>query len=312
MTTFTLSSGGKIPAIGLGTWLDEDAQENAVYHALKVGYRHIDTASIYGTEEAIGRGIKRSGVPRDEIFITSKLWCNSHDPHDVMDACKESIRKLNCGHLDLYLMHYPFANKPGPEFNPKDEKGRPQLADIDYVDTWKAMELLVTAGLAKAIGISNFSRAETERLLQHASIQPAVHQLELHPWLQQKDFVRWQQSLGIVIIGYSALGNQNPLYNEGETVGKVIEDPVIGEVAKKHGKTPAQATLAWGINAGHVVLAKSKTPERIKENFGGDFKLDEEDMSKLANIDRKLRFNDGSKQFGYELFDDLEGKMRRL
>ncbi|KAI5303682.1 hypothetical protein KEM56_007299 [Ascosphaera pollenicola] len=308
MTSFTLNTGAKIPAIGLGTWLDEDAQEDAVCHALKLGYRHIDTAAVYHCEDGVGRGIKKSGVPREEIFITSKLWCNSHHPHDVMDACKESIRKLDCGYLDLFLMHYPFANKPGPEFHPKDQNGNPEVVDIDYVDTWKAMELLITAGLVKAIGISNFSRAETERLLKSVSIKPAVHQLELHPWLQQKDFVNWHKSLGILITGYSALGNQNPIYSGGGKIGRLIEDPVIEDIAKKHGKTPAQVALAWGINSGHVVLVKSKHPDRIKENFQCEFKLDKEDMDKLATIDHKRRFNDGSKDFGFNLFLDLEGK----
>lgn len=178
------------------------------------------------------------------------------------------------------------------------------------MQTWKAMEKLVNDGLVKAIGISNFSRAETERLLKNVSIKPAAHELELHPWLQQKDFVNWHKSLGITCIGYSSLGNQNPLYSEGGQIGKLIEDPVIGEVAKKHGKTPAQVALAWGINAGQVVLVKSKNPDRIKQNFESDFKLDKEDMDKLASIDHKRRFNDGSKDFGYELFSDLEGKQK--
>ncbi|KAI5294585.1 hypothetical protein KEM52_003681 [Ascosphaera acerosa] len=308
MRTFTLSSGGKMPAIGLGTWLDPDAQEEAVYHALKLGYRHIDTAAIYEDEDGVGRGIKRSGVPRDQIFITSKLWCNAHDPHDVVPACKESIRKLDCGYLDLYLMHYPFAFKPGPELHPKNEDGSPAVADIDYVETYKAMEMLVTTGLVKAIGISNFSRAETERLLQNVSVVPAVHQLELHPWLQQREFTKWLEAQGIVCVGYSALGNQNPLYKQGGATGKTIDDPVIKQIAEKHGKTPAQVTLAWGINAGHPVLVKSKRPERIQENLASSFELDKEDMAKLAGIDRKARFNDMSDSFGYQLFSDLEGK----
>ncbi|KAI5296758.1 hypothetical protein KEM55_005646 [Ascosphaera atra] len=307
-TTFKLNTGATIPAIGLGTWQDAKAMEDAVYNAIKHGYRHIDCATVYQTEDAVGNGIRKSGVPRDQLFITTKLWSNAHHPDDVLPACKESLERMKCDYFDLYLMHWPVAYKRGHEMQPKNSDGSPATVDIDYVDTYKAMEKLLDAGLVKAIGISNFAKHEVERVLKEANVVPAVHQLECHPWLQQKSFIDWHKSKGIHCTGYSALGNQNALYKQGSNIPPLIEDPTIKKIAEKHNKTPAQIALAWGVNNGHSVLVKSKTPSRIKENFESDFKLSDEDMKELYSIDKKRRFNDSSKEFGYDFFTDLDGK----
>ncbi|ODH26493.1 hypothetical protein ACO22_04586 [Paracoccidioides brasiliensis] len=304
-TKFKLNTGAFIPAIGLGTWQDQDAQEKAVLIALETGYRHIDTAAIYGTEAAIGRTLKKSRVPREEIFITSKLWNNKHHPDDVESAIDKSLKDLGVSYVDLYLMHWPVAFARGDEKFPKDGQGNPKTENIDYVDTYKAMENLQKSGKAKAIGISNFSKAEVGRLLKEASIVPAVHQLELHPWLQQKEFVNFPADRGIHVTQYSSLGNQNDIYNH-ESVGRMIDDPVIKEVAEKTGKTTAQVSLAWGIAHGHSVLVKSKTPDRIKQNLQGDFRLDQADVKKIDGIDKKRRFNDSSEDFGFDFFTDLD------
>lgn len=190
------------------------------------------------------------------------------------------------------------------------------------------MEKLLSTGKVKAIGVSNFSLAEMKRLLEHATVPPAVHQLEAHPWLQQRGFADWHKQQGIHVTHYSPLGNQNAIYSRGGTIGRMIEDPVLNEVGRKYGKSAAQVALgisslffptysskrgvtnnaAWAITEGHSVLPKSKTPARIRDNLAGDFRLGDEDVQKIRGIDRKLRFNDSSADFGYDLFTDLDGK----
>ena len=169
-TTFTLNTGAKIPAIGFGTWQDKDAQEPAVTIALKSGYRHIDTAHIYGTEEAVGNAIKKSGVPREELFITTKLWNNAHHPDDVAKQLDASLKLLQVDYIDLWLMHWPSPFARSDSLMPKDDSGKIQKGDTDYVDTYKAMEKALKSGKTKAIGVSNFSKAELERLIKETSV----------------------------------------------------------------------------------------------------------------------------------------------
>ncbi|KAE8372593.1 NADP-dependent oxidoreductase domain-containing protein [Aspergillus bertholletiae] len=307
MTKFELNTGAQIPAIGFGTWQDAEAQENAVAEAIKAGYRHIDTARVYGTEKAVGKAIKKSDVPREELFVTTKLWNNKHHPDDVAQALQDSLNDLDLEYVDLYLMHWPVAWQRGDELFPK-ENGKPAVIDVDYVDTYKAMEKLLSTGKVKAIGVSNFSKAEMEHLLKNTSVVPAAHQLEGHPWLQQRSFVDWHKERGIHVTHYSPFGNQNELYSRDGTIGKLIDDPVLVEIGKKHNKSSAQVALAWGVTQGHSVLPKSKTPSRIRDNLAGDFKLSEEEMKQVQGIDKKLRFNDSSSDFGRDFFSDLDGK----
>ncbi|KAJ5884787.1 hypothetical protein N7495_009297 [Penicillium taxi] len=308
--TFKLNNGAHIPAIGLGTWQDEEAQEAAVFAALKAGYRHIDTARCYGTEEAVGEAIRKSGVPRSEIFVTSKLWNNRHHPDDVRLALEETLSNLGLEYLDLFLMHWPVAFKRGDDLFPSDKDGNLITEEIDYVDTYKAMEALQKSGKTKGIGICNFSQKEVERLLEKSSVVPTVHQMELHPWLQQRDFVKFHKERGIHVTQYSPFGNQNEIYGSSEGHGKLLDDATLVEIGKKQGKTPNQVALAWGIYHGRSVIPKSKNPQRITQNFDIEFELDESDVRAIDKIDKSLRFNDSSKDFGYELFADLEGKKK--
>ncbi|KAK3672587.1 hypothetical protein LTR78_007638 [Recurvomyces mirabilis] len=307
-TTFKLNTGASVPAIGFGTWQDKEAQEPAVTAALKCGYRHIDTARIYGTEPAVGAAIKKSGVPRSDIFLVTKLWNNSHDPASVEPALDASLKDLGTDYVDLYLMHWPSAFKDGSKMFPKDNAGNVQTGSADYVDTYKAMESCFKKGKARAIGISNFSKSEVERLLKETTVVPAAHQMECHPYLSQKAFVEWHKQKGIHVTQYSPFGNQNPVYSKGEDMGKLMDDPVLVEVGKKYGKTGAQAALAWGIAHERTVIPKSKTESRIQANLEGDFKLEQEDVEKIDALDKKLRFNDPSKNFGWEFYADLDGK----
>ncbi|KAE8453788.1 hypothetical protein EG329_009300 [Mollisiaceae sp. DMI_Dod_QoI] len=307
-TALKLNIGASIPALGFGTWQDKDDQEKAVTEALNAGYRHIDTAAIYGTEPMVGAAIQKSGIPRSELFITTKLWNNDHSPERVEPALDASLKALGLDYIDLFLMHWPSAFAPGDNKFPKNKEGKTIVADISYIDTWKAMEKLIKTGKTRAIGVSNFSKAEMEHLLREASIPPAAHQIECHPWLQQKDFCEWHKKNGIHVQHYSPFGNQNQIYDSGKNMGQLMDDPVLVEIGKKYNKTGAQVALAWGITRGHSVLPKSKTPSRIKSNLEGDFKLDAEDMEKIGAIDKKLRFNDPSGSFGYQFYTDLDGK----
>ncbi|KAI8313698.1 hypothetical protein K4K61_007132 [Colletotrichum sp. SAR11_59] len=312
--TVTLNTGQILPSIGLGTFQDPEEQEMSVYTALKNGYRHIDTAHNYGTEEQVGRGIRRSGVSRDELFITTKLWCNSHHPDDVEPALDDSLRDLGVDYVDLYLMHYPFAFKPGPDFMPMGPDGKIIPDSTDFVDTWKAMEKLLLTGKVKAIGVSNFSQLELERILKDCSVVPAIHQTELHPYLQQKGFVDWQESKGIKIMQFSPSGNLNTFYRDVSwakdvaQMARLIDHPILQAIAKKHGKSPIQIALAWGVVNGRCVIPKSTIEWQIKENLEADsIPLDEEDLQQIAKMDQQARFNDPTELFGYKLYVGLDG-----
>ncbi|KAK5090932.1 hypothetical protein LTR05_001110 [Lithohypha guttulata] len=306
-TLHKLNTGADIPALGFGTWQDKDAQEDAVNEAVKAGYRHIDTARVYGTEPGVAAGIRKAGVPRNELFIVTKLWNNAHHPDDVEKQLDASLKDLNTDYVDLYLMHWPSPFARSDSLFPK-EGDKTKTGDTDYIDTWHAMEKLQEKGKAKAIGVSNFSKGEMERLISKANIKPAVHQMEMHPYLVQKSFGDWHKQQGIHVTHYSPFGNQNEIYSKGQQMGKLIDDPVLTEIGKKHGKNGAQVALAWGISKGHSVIPKSKTPARIKANFEGDFKLDAEDVAKIDGLDKKIRFNDPSGNFGWNFYSDLEGK----
>jgi diketogulonate reductase-like aldo/keto reductase len=209
-------------------------------------------------------------------------------------------------------MHWPSPFARSVILNPRDSNGKIQKGDTDYVDTYKAMEKCMEKGKAKAIGISNFSKGELERLLKETDVVPAVHQIELHPWLQQNSFTEWHKQKGIHVTQYSPFGNQNEIYDAGKNMGKLMDDPVLVEIGKKHGKSGAQVALAWGITKGHSVIPKSKTEHRIKDNLKGDFRLDQEDMKKISSIDKKLRFNDPSGSFQWNFYSDLDGKKRQI
>ncbi|GKT65066.1 aldehyde reductase [Colletotrichum tofieldiae] len=310
---YELNTGAKIPAIGFGTFQDPDAQEDAVKTALNCGYRHIDTARVYETEVQVGKGIKASGIPREDVFLTTKLWCNSHHPEDVEAALDASLRDLDTPYVDLFLMHYPCTFARGKDRFPKDAAGNMVMGKTTLVDTWKAMEALPRTGKTRAIGVSNFSQDEVQTLLDKGSVVPAVHQMELHPYLQQRAFADWQRAHGIHMTHFSPLGNQNSFYREvswskrQSHMRRIIDHPVLAEVGKKHNKTPVQVALAWGVNSGRSVIPKSVIEWQIRENLESDFVLDGEDMDRIATMDLKARFNDPSEEYRWPLYSGLDG-----
>lgn len=204
-----------------------DDQEKAVTEALKAGFRHIDTAAVYGTEPHVGAAIKKSGIPRSELFITTKVWNNDHSPERVEPALDASLKAMGLDYIDLYLMHWPSAFKAGDNKFPKDKDGKTVVGDTPYTETWKAMEKLIKTGKTKAIGVSNFSKKEIEHLVKEAEIKPAAHQIECHPWLQQREFCDWHKSEGIHVQHYSPFGNQNEIYDSGKNMGKLMVRSIV-------------------------------------------------------------------------------------
>ncbi|KAL4764159.1 aldo/keto reductase [Aspergillus foveolatus] len=311
--TFTLNTGAQIPAIGFGTFQDKEQQEGAVLEALKAGVRLVDTARVYDTESFIGTAIKRSSIPRDEVFLTTKLWCNSFHPYDVESALDESLRDLQTDYVDLYLLHYPCTFARGKDRFPKGEDGLMRMGETTYVDTWKALqEIMKRTGKVRAIGVSNFSRDETENLI-NAGMTPAVHQMELHPFLSQKAFAAWHKSLGIHVQQFSPLGNMNSFYRDvywssgRANLGRLLDEPVLSEIGAKYSKSPAQVALAWGVNHGRSVIPKSTIPWQIRQNVESDFVLEEDDMEMIDKLNADLRFNTPQEAYRWPLYKGLDG-----
>ncbi|KAJ5778182.1 hypothetical protein N7520_001428 [Penicillium odoratum] len=298
--TYKLNSGYEIPAVGLGTWLSKpDEVENAVEHALRSGYRHIDAAACYQNENEVGNGWKKSGVPREEIFITSKLWNTHHHPDHVEEGLNKTLKDLQTDYVDLYLMHWPVAfehtNETITPIDPVTKRFR--LADVPVADTWAALEKLVATGKIRSLGISNFTIDATKKLLETAKIVPATNQIEAHPYLQQPELTKFLKEKNILITAYSPLGNNT------FGLARVVDDPAVAEIAKKLNKDPAQLLISWAIQRGTAVLPKSVTPSRIESNFQ-DFVIPDAEFEALNKLDRNARYNYPFR-WGVDVFGEL-------
>jgi len=293
-TTLTLNDGKRIPIIGLGTWKSKPNEaKEAVKHAIKVGYRHIDCAPVYQNEKEVGEAIKESIqngiVKREQLFITSKLWNTNHRKNDVQPACEKSLKDLQLDYLDCYLIHWPvaFKNHQGSLY-PKREDNTFDIDDVPIWETWEAMQLLKERGLTKSIGVSNFSISQIETLLEDAQTIPSINQVELHPYCFQADFLKFCNKIGIVVTGYSPLGSGQPSNKE---LPSLLENPKVLEIASFYKKTPAQILLRWSLQCNIVTIPKSVTPKRIEENFQiFDFTLSEDHKHALNSLKRMKRY----------------------
>ncbi|MEV7681984.1 aldo/keto reductase [Streptomyces sp. NPDC088341] len=257
-----LNNGVKIPQLGFGVFQVADAQTtDAVLAALDAGYRSIDTAAVYGNEEGVGRAIASSGVPRDELFVTTKLWNDRQGYDSALAAFDTSLAKLGLDRVDLYLIHWPAP------------------ARDRYLDSWRALEKLLADGRTRAIGVSNFQPAHLQRLLDETGVAPALNQIELHPGLQQAELRDFHAQHDIATEAWSPLAK-----------GELLQVEAITEIAGRHEKSPAQVMLRWHIQLGNIVIPKSVTPARIRENIDVfDFELSSGDMAAIATLDRGLR-----------------------
>jgi 2,5-diketo-D-gluconate reductase A len=269
----TLNNGVEIPQLGFGTYqIEPENTREAVRTALEVGYRHIDTAEMYGNEKEVGEGFRDSGLSRDDVFITSKLNNGFHATDDALKAIDQTLADLQVERLDLFLVHWPL---PG--------------IDVDFVETWKAMEQIYRDGKARAIGVSNFQSNHLNRLRDQTDITPAVNQIEVHPYLTQDELRAFNAERGIVTEAWSPIAQ-----------GKVLDDPQIVRIAERHGRTPAQVTLRWAIQRGDIVFPKSVTRSRVEENFAlFDFELTEEDITSITSLNRDERTGPDPDTFNY-------------
>jgi 2,5-diketo-D-gluconate reductase A len=257
--TRTMADGNTIPQLGLGTWpLDDDAAYATVTDALRVGYRLVDTAAAYGNEAGVGRAIRESGLPRDEIVVTTKLPGAQHGYREALAGLEESLARLGLDHVDLYLIHWP----------------QPTIGR--YVETWQAFVELHEQGKARSIGVSNFTPAQIEQVAEATGVLPVVNQVELHPEFSQRELRAWHEEHSIVTESYSPLGPDT----------EILAHPAIAEIGAAHGRTPAQVILRWHVQIGAVPIPKSARPERLRQNIDVfDFELAADEMDVIAGID---------------------------
>jgi len=296
MKTFTFSNNDKMPALGLGTWKSDPGEVyTAVREAIKMGYRHIDCAALYGNEPEIGQAFSAAfnegDVKREELWITSKLWNNAHLKDDVCPALENTLKDLQLDYLDLYLIHWPVALRPDVVF-PSTEDEFLSLNEVPTSVTWQGMEGCAKAGLTKHIGVSNFSVKKIKELLSACEIRPEVNQIELHPFLQQNGMLEYCNDENILLTAYAPLGSTDrPPQFKAPNEPSLFENPTIVDIAQAKGVSSAQVLLRWAIQRGTSVIPKSVNPGRMKQNLdAASLELSDEEMNKIAALDSQGRF----------------------
>ena len=318
LSALTLAHGGAFPTLGLGTWkIPNELAPQVVQDAIRIGYRHFDCACDYGNEPEVGAGIASAlsdGLcTRDDLWITSKLWNTYHEPQHVRAACERSLRDLQVDEFDLYLVHFPialafvpFEERYPPEWlhDPAVENSGMKPITVPYSETWGAMEELQKAGLVKRIGVCNLNISMLREVLCYCSIRPAVHQIELHPYLTQQRMLRFCSEENVAVSAFSPLGADSyiPLGMADEDE-RLLKDPVITEIAANHQKTAAQIALRWAVQRGTVAIPKTQTVPHLEENLSiYDFALTSEEMVQIDALNRHRRFNDPG-EFGEKAFN---------
>lgn len=259
--TITLNNGQPIPQLGFGVFqIEQGKTAEAVATALDIGYRHIDTAQMYGNEKEVGQGIRDSGIDRSDIFVTSKLNNGFHEPDDARASFQRTLDDLGTDYVDLFLIHWPL----------------PTRYDGDFVSTWKTLEEFAKDGRARSIGVSNFQPAHLDRLIAETDTVPAVNQIEVHPYFVNEEARLYSRDNAIAVEAWSPIAQ-----------GKVLDDPAIEKIASASGKSTAQVVLRWHLQRGDIIFPKSVTPERVKSNFDiFDFELSDDDIATITGLDR--------------------------
>uniref|UniRef100_A0A7N0TVR4 NADP-dependent oxidoreductase domain-containing protein n=1 Tax=Kalanchoe fedtschenkoi TaxID=63787 RepID=A0A7N0TVR4_KALFE len=305
----TLNNGRKMPIVGLGVWrMEPELIRDLIINAIKIGYRHFDCAADYKNEEEVGAALAEAFetglVKREDLFITTKLWNSDHG--HVVEACKDSLKKLRLDYLDLYLVHFPIATKHtgvGTTGSALDKDGVLEIdTTISLETTWHAMEDLVSIGLARSIGISNYDIFLTRDCLAYSRVKPAVNQIETHPFFQRESLVKFCQKHGICVTAHTPLGGA-AANTERFGTESCLDAPALKVLGGKYKKSPAQIALRWGIQRGTVVIPKTSKLERLEENFQVfDFELSDEDMGAIQSLDRNYRTNQPTKFWGIDLY----------
>ncbi|XP_066137153.1 aldo-keto reductase family 1 member C15-like [Saccopteryx bilineata] len=296
-----LNNGHFMPVLGFGTGASVDVPKSTITEATKVaidvGFRHIDSAYVYDNEEEVGKAIREKiadgTVKREDIFYTTKLWTTFFRPELVRQALERSLKKLQLDYVDLFLMHWPIAMKPGEEILPMDAGGKVIFDTVDLRDTWEALEKCKDAGLTKSIGVSNFNHKQLEMILNKPGLKykPVCNQVECHPYLNQCKLLEFCKSKDIAFVAYSALGTQRDPKCVDKDSPVLLADPTLNAIAKKHNRSAGQVALRYQVQRGVVVLAKSFNEKRIKENFQVfDFELTPEDMKAIDGLNKNYRY----------------------